>query len=202
MAIRGKGLPFHDPRMSPAGGTALIADANPCHHMNSQITGMLENGAPIGDDPALQVPKMEAFADFDKKGQTYAVGAAYQQLLDSSGMCALYAVNTPPPDLADLISQVTGWEFSWEEALKAGRRVLTLRQAFNAREGVAPDLIDLPGRIKKEPLPVKADAPPKIDFKALKEGFFAAMGWNIETGMPSRKVLADLGLAELVKALD
>jgi len=202
MAIRGKGLPFHDPRMSPAGGTALIADANPCHHMNSQITGMLENGAPIGDDPALKVPKMEPFAGFDKKGQTYAVGAAYQQLLDSSGMCALYAVNTPPPDLADLISQVTGWEFNWEEALKAGRRVLTLRQAFNAREGVTPDQIDLPGRLKEEPLPVKADAPPKIDFQALKEGFFAAMEWDIKTGMPSKKSLIDLDLSELVKVLD
>ena len=123
-------------------------------------------------------------------------------MLDSAGMCALYAVNTPPPDLADLISQVTGSELSWEEALKAGRRVLTLRQAFNAREGVTPDQIDLPKRIREEPLPVKADAPPPIDFKALKEGFFTAMGWDLETGMPSRKVLAELGLSELVKVLD
>jgi aldehyde:ferredoxin oxidoreductase len=198
MAIRGKGLPFHDPRMSPAGGTAFIADANPGHHMNSQITGMLENGVPVGSDPALQVPKMNPFADFDKKGPIYAIGAAYHQLLDDAGMCALYTVNTPPPELADLISHVTGWDFGWEEALKAGRRVLTLRQAFNAREGITPDQIDLPKRIKEEPLPVKTGAPPKIDFQALKEGFFTAMGWDIKTGMPSRQTLADLGLAELV----
>jgi aldehyde:ferredoxin oxidoreductase len=198
MAIRGKGLPFHDPRMSPAGGTALIADANPCHHMNSQITGMLENGTPIGSDPALQVSKMDAFADFDKKGKIYSIGAAYHQLLDDAGMCALYTVNTAPPDLADLISQVTGWDFRWEEALKAGRRILTLRQAFNAREGITPDQIDLPKRIKHEPLPVKSNAPPQIDFKALKQGFFNAMGWDIKTGMPSREALADLGLSGLV----
>ena len=167
MAIRGKGLPFHDPRMSPAGGTAMIIDANPGHHMNSQITGMLENGAPIGSDPALQFPKMNAFSDFDKKGQLYAVGTAYHQLLDDAGMCALYTVNTTPPDLAELISGVTGWDFGWEEALKAGRRVLTLRQAFNAREGITPDQIDLPRRIKDELLPVSTGAPPKIDFQAL-----------------------------------
>jgi hypothetical protein len=45
---------------------------------------------------------------------------------------------------------------------------------------------------------VKTGAPPKIDFQALKEGFFTAMGWDIKTGMPSRQTLADLGLAELV----
>jgi aldehyde:ferredoxin oxidoreductase len=199
MTIRGNGLPFHDPRMSPAGGTAMIIDANPGHHMNSQITGMLENGAPVGSDPALQFPKMNPFSDFDKKGQLYAVGTAYHQLLDDAGMCALYTVNTTPPDLAELISGVTGWDFGWEEALKAGRRVLTLRQAFNAREGITPDQIDLPKRIKDELLPVATGAPPKIDFQALKAGFFSAMGWDLKSGMPSKETLADLGLTDLVK---
>ncbi len=201
VAVRGKGLPFHDPRMSPAGGTAFIADSNPGHHMNSQITGMLENGAPIGSDPALQAPKMNPFADFDKKGPIYAIGFAYHQLLDDAGMCALYTVNTTPPELAELISDVTGWDFGWEEALKAGRRVLTLRQAFNAREGITPDQFDLPKRIKEEPLPIKSGAPPKIDYQALKAGFFDAMGWDIKTGLPSEKTLADLGLASLTRDL-
>ena len=200
MAIRGKGLPFHDPRMSPAGGTAFITDANPAQHMNSQITGMLENGTSVGSDPALQVPRMDPFADFDKKGQIYAIGSAYHQLLDVAGMCALYTVNTAPPDLAALISHVTGWDFEWDEALKAGRRVLTLRQAFNAREGITPDRIDLPGRIKELPLPINS-APPKIDFQALKEGFFAAMGWDTKTGVPFKRTLAELGLSDLTKDL-
>ncbi|MBP1622324.1 MAG: aor 11 [Acidobacteria bacterium] len=202
MAVRGKGLPFHDPRMSPAGGTAFIADANPGHHMNNQATGMLENGAPIGKDAALQAPKMNPFADFDKKGQIYAVGFAYHQLFDDAGMCALYTVNTTPPELAELISDVTGWDFGWEEALKAGRRVLTLRQAFNAREGITPDQFDLPERIKSEPLPVKSGAPPKIDYQALKAGYFEAMGWDITTGLPSEKTLADLGLTTLTRDLE
>jgi len=201
MAIRGKGLPFHDPRMSPAGGTAFIADANPGHHMNSQATGMLENGTPIGKDPALQAPKMNPFADFDKKGSIYAVGFAYHQLLDDAGMCALYTVNTTPPELAELISDVTGWDFGWDEALKAGRRVLTLRQAFNAREGITPDQFDLPKRIKEEPLPVKSGAPPKIDYQALKAGYFEAMGWDIKTGLPSEKTLSELGLENLTRDL-
>jgi aldehyde:ferredoxin oxidoreductase len=201
VAIRGKGIAFHDPRMSPAGGTAFIADANPAHHMNSQITSQLENGAPIGKDPLLQAPKMNPFGEFDKKGPMYAVGYAYHQLLDDSGMCALYTVNTPPPELAEMIAAVTGWDFGWEEALKAGRRVLTLRQAFNAREGLTPDKIDLPRRLKEEPLVPGAEPLPKIDFHALREGYFKAMGWDIQTGVPFRETLADLGLLELTKDL-
>lgn len=201
VAIRGKGIAFHDPRMSPAGGTAFIADANPAHHMNSQITSQLENGAPIGTDPALQAPKMNPFEDFDKKGPMYAIGYAYHRLLDDSGMCALYTVNTPPPDLAEMIAAVTGWDFGWEEALKAGRRVLTLRQAFNAREGLTPDMIDLPRRLKEEPLIAGEQPLPKIDFHALREGYFKAMGWDIRTGVPSRETLADLGLLELTRDL-
>jgi len=197
MAVGGKGMAFHDPRMSPAGGTAFISDANPGHHMNSQITGMLENGAPIGNDPALQAPKLNPFADFDKKGPMYSIGTPYHQLLDSAGMCALYAVNTPPPELAELISYVTGWNFGWEEALKAGKRILTLRQAFNAREGVTPDQIDLPERIKNEPLKSGEDTLPKIDFQALREGFFTSMGWDAKTGMPYRQTLVDLELESL-----
>ncbi len=201
MAVRGKGLPFHDPRMSPAGGTALIADANPGHHMNNQAAGMLENGVPIGKDPALQVPKTNPFSDFDKRGPTYATGFAYHQLFDDAGMCALYTVNTTPPDIAELIAAVTGWDFGWDEALKAGRRVLTLRQAFNAREGITPDQFDLPERIREEALPVKSGAPPKIDYRALKAGYFEAMGWDIRTGLPSERILSELDLESLTRDL-
>jgi len=197
MAVRGKGMAFHDPRMSPAGGTAFISDANPGHHMNSQITGMLENGVSIGNDPALQAPKLKLFADFDKKGSMYSIGAAYHQLLDSSGMCALYTVNTPPPELAELIASVTGWNFGWKEALKAGKRILTLRQAFNAREGLTPDQINLPERIKNESLKSGEDTLPKIDFQALREGFFTAMGWDAKTGIPQKQTLVDLELDSL-----
>ena len=140
-------------------------------------------------------------ADFDKKGPMYSMGAAYHQLLDSAGMCALYTVNTPPPELAELIAHVTGWDFGWEEALKAGRRILTLRQAFNAREGLSPDRIDLPERIKTEPLKSGENTLPKIDFKALREGYFTAMEWDPTTGVPSRQALADLGLEALTEDL-
>lgn len=181
IAIRGKSLAYHDPRISPVLGTANIADANPAHHMDSQITGMLSEGAPIGSDPALQASKSNPFSG-------YAIGSEYHQLLNAAGLCSLYTVATKPPPIAELIAGAAGWDFNWDEALRAGRRILTLRQAFNAREGLTPDQFELPKRIASAA---------KVDFSALRDGYFAEMGWDVRSGKPSREALEAVGLVEL-----
>jgi len=185
VAIRGKSLAFHDPRLSPVLGTANIADANPAHHMDSQITGMLHEGAPIGSDPALQAPKTNPFA-------SYVIGSGYHQLLNAAGLCSLYTVATTPPPIAELIAGACDWDFGWDEALAAGRRILTLRQAFNAREGLTPDQFELPKRIASTA---------KVDFAALRNGYFTEMGWDLKSGKPSKESLAALGLADLARDL-
>ena len=161
---------------------------------------MLEQGGKIGDDPALQSPEVP-FTAFDQKGPMYALGFSFQQLLNAAGFCSFYTLNTQPPPAAELIAGVTGWDFGWEEALRAGRRILTLRQAFNAREGLTPDQFELPKRLREEPLTTGPLANAKIDFDALKRGYFAEMGWNLATGKPENSTLSRLGLAELAQDL-
>jgi aldehyde:ferredoxin oxidoreductase len=185
VAIRGKSLAYHDPRLSPSLGTANIADANPAHHMDSQITAMLSDGARIGSDPALQAQKLNPFA-------SYAIGSAYHQLLNASGLCSLYTVATTPPPIAELIAGACGWDFGWEEALIAGRRILTLRQAFNAREGLTPDQFELPKRIASTST---------VDYEALRKGYFNEMKWDVQSGKPSIEALSGLGLVALASDL-
>ena len=49
VGIRGKGLPLpRSPHVAGA-GHGYDSDANPAHHMDSTITGMLEQGCKIGD---------------------------------------------------------------------------------------------------------------------------------------------------------
>ena len=85
-------------------------------------------------------------------------------------MCAIYTINTAPPPIAELIAGVTGWGFGWEEGLKASLKILTLRQAFNAREGITPDEIELPKRIREEPLTTGPAANARVDFPASQKG--------------------------------
>ncbi len=91
---------------------------------------------------------------------------------------------------------MTGWDFNWEEGLKAGRRILTLKQAFNAREGLKPEDFKLPKRFMA-PLSVGPSAGVEIDFDTLKKGYFEAMGWDIKSGKPNRQTLVELGLDKL-----
>jgi aldehyde:ferredoxin oxidoreductase len=196
IAVLGQSLAYHDPRMGPALGTAMIADANPAHHMDCQITAQLEAGASVGNDPALQTPKLDPLGDFDQKGPMYAIGSKFHQLFNAAGLCALYTVGSTVP-VAELIEGVTGWNFGWPEALKAGHRILTLRQAFNAREGITPDKFEMPRRIKEELLKTGPCAGAKIDFEALRKGYFDAMGWDIKSGKPLPETLKKLELDEL-----
>jgi aldehyde:ferredoxin oxidoreductase len=41
-----------------------------------------------------------------------------------------------------------------------------------------------------------------VDFDAALATYYAAMGWNLKTGKPYRRTLADLGLGELAKDLE
>jgi aldehyde:ferredoxin oxidoreductase len=200
MAVRGRSLPYHDPRNAPAMGTVYISDANPANHNDAHGLCVLEAGGSMGANPAFQVPKYTPYSDYDKKGPAYAVGAEYHQLLDSAGLCALYYLNSPAPPVAELIAGITGWNFEWPEALKTSRRILTLRQAFNAREGITPDKVELPKRFK-QPHTVGPATGVKIDFEALRDGYFKTMGWDPKTGIPSKQALVDLGLDQLTKDL-
>ena len=100
----------------------------------------------------------------------------------------------------ELISSVTGWDFSLDEALKAGRRIQTLRQAFNIREGLRPSEWLLPERIE-----AAASSGPtagrKVDFKTMKKKGYAALGWDAATGKPLESTLREVGLKDLVGEL-
>jgi aldehyde:ferredoxin oxidoreductase len=195
MHIGGHRLPYHDPRMAPALGAYYIGDAQPACHTGPQGTNLLETGTPLGSSPSLESPKLELFGDYDRKGDMYGTGSAYFQLLSSAGLCALYAIGFAIP-VVELLAPVTGWDLSWDEGLETGRRILTLRQAFNAREGIRPDQFNMPKRLL-EPLTVGPGAGQKVDFPALKKGFFEAMGWDPKSGKPDPTTWKKLGLDEL-----
>ncbi len=191
MTVAGRAVPYHDPRLAPSSGTFYIGDAQPAQHLGPQGMAVLEQGASLGSDPLLQPGDSGAlYGDYDKKGDIYARGAAYIQLLSSAGLCALYA-QFYTPAVVELLRPVTGWDMDWSEGLKAGRRILTLRQAFNHREGITPAEFRLPRRLEL-PLSVGPAAGQEIPFELLRDEYFGAMGWDSKTGRALPATLAGL----------
>jgi aldehyde:ferredoxin oxidoreductase len=193
MQVAGRAIPYHDPRLAPSSATFYISDAVPAQHLGPQGMGVLEQGGALGADPLLQPGDSgELFGDYDKKGEIYSRGAAYIQLLSSAGLCCLYAQFYTPP-VVELLKPVTGWDMDWLEGLNAGKRILTLRQAYNAREGLRPDDFRYPKRFET-PLSVGPAAGQSIPAEVLRARYFEAMGWDGSTGKPRAETLTALGI--------
>jgi aldehyde:ferredoxin oxidoreductase len=195
MHVCGQAIPYHDPRTSPAQGTGYFADANPGHHVESSGMQTLEHGGALGDDPVLSTRALDRYGDYSRKGPMLALGAQFFQFYSSAGLCGLLLLGSTVP-AAEYVAAVTGWEVDWSEALRAGKRILTLRQAFNAREGIVPDDFCLPERLLP-PMKVGVSGGQEIDFDTMKASYFAAMGWDLRSGRPYPSTWKELGLDEL-----
>lgn len=132
----------------------------------------------------------------DSGGAAYAIASSYAQAITSGGLC-YFALLTGTLPFVEFVSAVTGWEFTVTEAIATGKRIQTLRQAFNVREGLRPGDFQLPQRLLTQP-PGGSRAESSIDTNDLKRSYYEAMGWDAETGRPSDKNLQELGLVELV----
>jgi aldehyde:ferredoxin oxidoreductase len=197
MHIRGHRIPYHDPRLYSTRAAAFLCAAQPACHTTCMASSMLENGMDIGSDALLKSPRLPKNSEIVKKVQLSATGEAYAHLLNASGLCYFYSLFFSAPTV-ELLAPTTGWNIDWAEGLKAGRRIMALTQAFNAREGITPDGYVFPKRLTEPPQAgLAAGITP--DYSKIKESWFEAMDWDIKTGMPNNKTLVDLGINDLVK---
>ena len=123
----------------------------------------------------------------------------YYSLLDTLCLCmfcwgcgSLFTYR----NLEDLVNAATGWETTMFELMKAGERRVTMLRQINARQGFTTKEDTLPKRLF-EPLP---DGPAKgrcVDAKTFPEmisQYYELLGWDSETGNPTKGRLKDLGL--------
>lgn len=96
-----------------------------------------------------------------------------------------------------MVQAATGWDVSAYEYYKLGERALTLARIFNIREGFGPEDDRLALR-SYGPTTSGALAEGGIDPGQLDRAvhtYYAMMGWNRETGIPTRDKLWELGVA-------
>jgi len=187
--IHGQEPGFHDPRAFALRGLGYIVSPAPGRHMTAMPSIRLEGEGKLGAYPELQRP--EGDDESEKRGKIHALATSYSQAFINSGMClfALSAGSKFP--LVEFICAATGWDFTPEEAISAGKRSLTLQQAFNIKEGLTAKDFNIPDRIAGPPT-MGPFSGRLIDFEALRRNYYKAMGWDPETGSPSKEGLAEL----------
>ena len=112
--------------------------------------------------------------------------------------------------LADLYSCATGIQITPEELKKAGERIWNLCKLLNVREGFTRADDKFPGLwVRSIDEPIKEFVLGKLqltdyfgrpvthtDLKSVLDSYYDERGWGIDTGIPTRKKLAELELEE------
>ena len=123
------------------------------------------------------------------------------QFEDCLGVCR-FTTNTDLKLLAQAVSAATGWDFSTEETMTVGRRVVSLLRAFNIRHGHTADMDAPSPRYGSTPV----DGPSQgksimIYWDELRSKYYELMGWDRETGKPLPDTLRSLGLEHVIPDL-
>jgi len=198
MHVGGQEPGLHNALFLPGRGTGFVVDPTPGRHTAAAPFARIDINAAIAPYDELRFSGFERHA-YKGKGLASAAASNYWQVGTCAGVCLFPVVFSGIFPLLDFVNAVTGWNISMKEALETGARIQTLRQLFNIREGIEPSQTCLPDRLAG--IPPKSEGPLKgitIDIDTLTKEYRKAMGWDADTGQPTKQILQRLGLIGLV----
>ena len=119
---------------------------------------------------------------------------------DCLGICRL---STPDPKMVlECLNAVTEWDWSLDEALTVGRRIVNLLRVFNFRHGMRAEDERPSNRYGSVPVDGPARGKNIMEqWPSMLQNYYRLMGWDEKTGKPLPQTLEKLGLAELSKEL-
>jgi aldehyde:ferredoxin oxidoreductase len=147
----------------------------------------------------------EAGDRFATKGKAEMV-KWYEELRafeDSMEVCKFICrteLNFPGP-LAEILNAVTGSGISESDVLSIGERIVNVERAFNVREGIRRSDDTLPRRFLEEPLPFGPAEGHVNMLEPMLDDYYRLRCWEKKSGIPTSKKLEELGLEELIPAI-
>lgn len=148
-------------------------------------------------------PKAGEPAAYEGKGQIAAWTEGLKAVIDSLGLCYFvygwYDLSLGnPAELAELLTLVTGQKMSGAELHRWGLRLHTLERHFSAvHGGYARQDDTLPERFFEQAVSSGPYQGAHLDHDQLEEmldEYYAYLGWDLETGLPTPETLHQLNL--------
>lgn len=146
-------------------------------------------------------------------GKGYAVKWAqdWKAIIDSIGICAGQeqetALEYPGYDeFAEILSALTGYEFSKKDLMIAGDRIYTLERAYNVRCGITRKDDTIPERFFDPKTEVctyaRIQTVDRDKFNEMLDEYYQVRGWDVKTGIPTRKKLEELDLKDIASEME
>jgi aldehyde:ferredoxin oxidoreductase len=197
MEVGGMEMAMHDPRADPGYGVSYQFSPTPGKHLCSMVFGdmlQLERFEGYTKSPALYKNEMKYSSPCI--GRNMAIGLQYFDLFSCAGFCFFGPLSSGLSfPLKEWINSATGWELDYKKCLKVGKRILTLKQLFNEREGVPKR--ELPKRVRGIPPLEEGNAKGvTLNLNIYKKEFYDELGWD-NNGKPKATTLSELNLRGL-----
>ncbi|MFB0919085.1 MAG: aldehyde ferredoxin oxidoreductase family protein [Clostridiaceae bacterium] len=182
MTVKKQELPAYDPR--GVQGQALS-------YATSNRGGCHVRGYMISPEVLGAPEKLDRFTTENKALWT----KIFQDLtafIDSAGLCLFTSFALGAPEYRAMLNEITGYNFTDEDVLKAGERIYNLERMFNEKAGITAETDTLPPRLIKDGIP---EGPSKGEVARLDitlPEYYELRGW--QGGVVSEAKKAELGL--------
>jgi len=123
------------------------------------------------------------------------------QFEDSLGTCRFIG-RTHIAFLCQAVNKATGWDLTFSDCMKVGRRSVNMMRLFNLRSGIRSELDAPSARYSSTPVdgPVEGKSI-QPHFEYMKRKYYSLMGWDEKSGIPLAETLTELGLEHIVSDL-
>lgn len=192
--VKGLELPAYHPRGAKAHGLNLLTSSLGADH-----------NAGYGNQEIFNTPAPKPVDRFavEGKGQVTKYNQDITAMMNTGILCNFIVVmqGVTPELYAKLLSAATGVADFADPAYqwKVGERIVNLERMFNMREGLGRKDDVFPKRITDEPMPSGPSAGQVFEADLLLPDYYRVRGWDIETGIPTKAKLKELGLEFTLK---
>ncbi|MDJ0884851.1 MAG: aldehyde ferredoxin oxidoreductase family protein [Desulfobacterales bacterium] len=191
MVAKKQEFPGYEPRGAQAMGLAYATSPIGGSHMRGDPAYFELFGVPEKVDP------------LEWRGKA-KITKAFQDLsaiIDAAGLCIFFAVrnlagkqlDVPPTGILEYLNAATGADYTLEELIQAGERIINAERQYLVRAGFSRKEDALPPRLTTEPLP---DGPAKgmvCHLDEMLDDYYREQNWTAD-GIPTDERLAQLGL--------
>lgn len=203
LTVKGQEVPMHEPRLKQGlsiGYATSPTGADHCHNYHDTYYVNKESKA-FNDLRSFGILEPVDAADLGlRKVRAFTYLVNWRHFTNCAVMC--YFMPFDFNQVVDIIGGLTGWNISLWEVLKIGERALTMAKAFNVREGLTGKDDSLPKRFfgPFESGPLKGVAVDENAFTEAVRAYYQVLGWDVETGIPTRAKLYELGIGWVADA--
>ena len=191
MHVKGLELPGYEPRSLKSMALGLaVSPRGACHN---------RSGAYEADFSGA----VDRFQTDPRRGALVSASEDFAAVLDSLIVCKFlrHCFSDFYPEAAELLSRVTGWDYSPNELMRTGTRIHTMKKLFNIREGWQPKDDWLPERLLNEALPSGVGAGIGLspdELRQMIQSYYQARGWD-ENGLVPENKVAELCLPTVAR---